>query len=102
MSPGHFPRNFHAVWVLVVGWSLICSAAGQGVTEASGTVRLEAENFSGSIARTINDPSNGSLQYAWQTSAAIGGFGGTGLVQVLPNNGTSVATNWTTSSPELR
>ena len=71
-------------------------------TEATGTVRIEAEAFSSSIARTINDPSNGSLQYSWQTSASIGGFSGTGLVQVLPNNGTSVTTNWTTSSPELR
>ena len=71
-------------------------------TEATGTVRVEAEAFSSSIARTINDPNNGNLQYSWQTSASIGGFSGSGLVQVLPNNGTSVTTNWTTTSPELR
>ncbi len=72
------------------------------VTEATGTVRIEAEAFSSSLARTINDPSNQPQEYAWQTSAAIGGFSGSGLVQVLPSDGTSVTTNWTTTSPELR
>jgi len=72
------------------------------VTEANGTVRIEAEAFSSSIARIVTDEANGTAQYAWQASAAIGGFSGSGLVQVLPNNGTSVTSNWTGSSPELR
>jgi hypothetical protein len=77
-------------------------AASAQVTEASGTVRLEAEAFSSSLARTLDDPTDGPVDYEWQASAAIGGFSGTGLVQVLPNNGTSVTSNWTTTSPELR
>lgn len=72
------------------------------ITESTGTVRLQAEAFSSSIPRTIDDPNNGSVAYAWQSSTAIGGFSGTGLVQVLPNNGTSVVSNWQTTSPELR
>lgn len=71
--------------------------------EANGTVRIEAESPSQNIARTISDPSAGVTNtYAWTNSAAIGGFTGSGLMQVLPNDAMTVATNWTSASPELR
>ena len=89
------------VAVMVLGGLVAPSAWGQAA-EVTGTVRLEAEAFTSSIARTIDDPINGALEYEWQSSAAIGGFSGSGLVQVLPNNGTSVTSDGTTTSPELR
>ena len=86
---------------LMLGCLVAPSASGQ-IAESAGTVRLEAEAFSSSIPRTVDDPINGSVPYSWQPSAAIGGFSGQGLVQVLPNDGTSVTANWTTTAPELR
>ena len=71
--------------------------------EANGTVRIEAEFPSQNIARTISDPASGVTNtYAWTNSAAIGGFTGSGLMQVLPNDAMTVATNWISTSPELR
>ncbi|MBU3666102.1 MAG: hypothetical protein FGM15_09555, partial [Chthoniobacterales bacterium] len=71
--------------------------------ESNGTVRIEAESPTTNIPRTVSDPVSGvTNNYAWTNSTAIGGYGGTGLMQVLPNDAMTVASNWTSASPELR
>ena len=74
-------------------------------TESNGTVRIEAEvpSSSPNISRTVTDPVNGITNtYTWTASTAIGGFSGTGLMQVLPNDAMTVTSGWTAASPELR
>ncbi len=70
--------------------------------ESTGTVRIEAESPTSNIARTITDPVNGAIDYAWTATTAIGGYSGTGSIQVLPNDAMTVTSGWTTASPELR
>lgn len=60
--------------------------------ESAGQVVMEAEHFDGTTARSAHD---------WTLETAKTGFRGTGYMRALPNNGTSINTGYTTTSPEL-
>jgi glycosidase len=77
-------------------------AGAQNATESSGDVTIEAESPAAQTSRPLADPNGGTATYSWSTSTAIGGFSGSGLIQVLPNDGNTVTGNWTTTSPELQ
>ena len=61
-------------------------------------VRIEAESFNGSSAKSIGD-----VSYAWVQVSDTPGFSGAGYIEATPadsNSTTTVTTNWTTTSPQ--
>jgi hypothetical protein len=77
-------------------------AGAQNAPESSGDVTIEAESPNFQTSKPLTDPNGVTTPYSWSTSTAIGGFSGSGLIQVLPNDGNTVTGNWTTTSPELQ
>ena len=71
-------------------------------TESNGAVIIEAESPTEKTTKQLTDPNNVPATYSWELSTAIGGFSGSGLMEAHPNDGNTVAANWTTTSPELR
>jgi len=70
------------------------------VIESNGLVLFEAENISTNISRALT-----GTNYSWNTNignAGVSGYSGTGSMVALPNDGTTVLSSWTNSSPELR
>ena len=62
-------------------------------------VRIEAESFTGSTAKTI-----GGVSYSWSTLADTPGFSGAGYLEATPADATStttVSSNWTSTSPRV-
>ncbi len=71
-------------------------------TESNGAVTIEAESPTANITKQLADPNNVTVTYSWEVSTAIGGYSGSGLMEAHPNDGNTVAANWTTASPELQ
>lgn len=67
------------------------------ITESNGLVLFEAENISTNVPRTIT-----GTNYFWTNNTGVGGYTGTGSVVALPNDGTTVLSSWTNTSPEIR
>ena len=67
------------------------------ISESNGIVLFEGENTSTNIVRTIT-----GTNYYWTNNTGVGGYAGSGSMVVLPNDGTTVTSSWTNSSPELR
>ena len=99
--PGRRNRSLLKSALLAVALFVSGPVLGQ-TTESTGTVRIEAESPTANIARTITDPVNGDIAYAWTATTAIGGYSGAASIQVLPNDAMTVTSGWTTASPELR
>jgi alpha-amylase len=77
----------------------VLETASAQVTESNGSVRIEAESFNGSSARTIN-----SVSYDWTQLSETPGFSGTGYIEAAPADGastTTVASNWPSTSPHV-
>ncbi|MBJ7286109.1 MAG: hypothetical protein JHD00_13535, partial [Akkermansiaceae bacterium] len=72
-----------------------CGGAHAQVYETQGVVRIEAENCTSTIARTIN-----GVTYAWGADTATPGYSGTGYLDSAPDDGTVVTAHWTTTSAE--
>jgi glucose/arabinose dehydrogenase len=68
------------------------AATDQPFVEVNGQVVMEAEHADENVARS---------SHAWTPGTALGGYSGTGYVEVLPNNGGQWSTGYTTTSPEL-
>jgi glycosidase len=68
----------------------------QNLAETAGTLRFEAEQPATNTPRAID-----GTTYSWTASTALPGFSGSGFMEALPNDGTSVEANWSTTSPEL-
>ena len=67
------------------------------LSESNGLILFEAENVSTNIPRTIT-----GTNYFWTNNTGVGGYTGSGSMVALPNDGTTVLTSWTNTSPELR
>src|SRR5437867_10343001 len=65
----------------------------QVFSENGGVVVFEAEDFSNTVARS---------DHAWVFTNDIAGFSGTGFMQALPDNGSNISVNITSTSPELQ
>jgi alpha-amylase len=92
------PRNHLKIGLLL--WlclSAIPSTGRAEWSETSGTVTFEAEQATQTIPRVLS-----GITYTWSVSNNLGGFSGTGFVQALPDDETSVTADWTTTAPELR
>ena len=87
-------------WVFSLFW---ITAAYAETTEKTGSVRIEAENFSDVLPRTIV-----SVEYSWAIVAdsldASSSFSGSGYIQANAADGASAATigtAWETESPQV-
>jgi len=53
----------------------------QNATESSGAVTIVAESPTSQATKQLADPNGITTAYSWGASTAIGGFGGSGLVE---------------------
>ncbi len=67
------------------------------ISESNGVVLFEAESTSTNIPRTIT-----GTNYSWSNNTGVGSYSGSGSMVALPNDGTTVLSSWTNTSPELR
>jgi len=87
-------RSIRLIGILLLAVVLVASnSMAQFQQATTGVVDIEAEGFTSTVAR-------GS--HAWESTTATVGFSGAGAMVALPNNGTNINANWTTTSPELR
>jgi len=91
----HIPRIACAILLWAFAFSVHLRA--QNATENTGVVRIQAEQPTATIPRSIT-----GISYSWAASTGVSGFTGTGFMEVGPNDGTSVLSGWTTTSPELQ
>ena len=96
----NFLRRVLLRWVFSLFW---ITAAYAETTEKTGSVRIEAENFSDVLPRTI-----GSAEYTWAIAADLldsgSSFSGSGYIQANATDGSSIATigaAWETDSPQI-
>lgn len=69
------------------------------ISESNGVVRIEAESFTSSTARTIT-----GINHSWTSHTATPGFSGVGYIEAMPsdpNSVTTVTTSWETTSPQV-
>ncbi len=88
--------------VLAAALIFLAGSLAAQTSESNGTVIIEAESPTAKTAKQLADPNNVTVTYSWDVSTAIGGFSGSGLIQAQPNDGNTVASNWTATSPELQ
>lgn len=93
------PYVLNCARLTVLVLALAAQASPGQVVETNGVVRVEAENFQASTARSI-----GGVIYSWTKLAETPGFSGDGYIEALPAIDTSTATvasNWQTTSPQV-
>jgi alpha-D-xyloside xylohydrolase len=65
----------------------------QNIIESGGVVDIEAESFFGILPQS---------DHSWYLSNSISGYSGTGYMEALPDNGTNITSNVSSTSPQLQ
>ena len=98
------PTAILSTGLSVIAFIALCTSSvlAQTTAEIDGVVRIEAESPSANIPRTLSNPDGVPTAYGWSIPQDVGGFDGSGALRALPDDGTVVASNWSTASPELQ
>ncbi len=91
------PGPLRALAIAALLFLLAPALSAQNLTETTGIVRIQAEEPTLNTGRSI-----GGIPFSWTASTGLSGFTGTGFMEAEPNDGTSISSGWTTTSPELQ